>query len=87
MERELRTNLIRLKTLYCEATGLKSATVGNRAASKDWEFFARLEKGEGSFTARKYDEIIGWFSGNWPENARWPKGIARPRARTPERAA
>ncbi len=77
MEHELRHNLRRCAELYAAAAGLSVATLG-RLAAGDWRFFGRL--GRSTFTARKYDEVIGWFSQHWPGGAPWPDGIARPQA-------
>jgi hypothetical protein len=54
---------------------VREATVGNLAAG-DWRFFGRLREGR-AFTARKYDEVMRWFSNNWPDDE-WPAAIPRP---------
>ena len=53
------------------------STVG-RLAVGDWKFFDRISAGETSFTARKYDEVMQWFSDHWPDGADWPETVARP---------
>jgi hypothetical protein len=77
MENDLRLNLIRCGETYAAARGISLATVARQAAG-DWRFFERLRIGEKTFTARKYDEVIGWLSTNWPANTDWPASIARP---------
>lgn len=77
MEQELKTNLRVLAEQYVGAKGTSLATVG-RLAAGDWRFFDRVADDEKSFTARKYDEVIQWFSDNWPERTRWPRGVHRP---------
>lgn len=79
MENELRDNLSRCATQYAEVRGIAVSTLG-RLAAGDWRFFDRLNDDEKTFTARKYDEVIGWFSQNWPERTEWPPGIVRPDA-------
>lgn len=78
MESELVTNLIALGTAYGKAKELKETTVG-RLCAADGQFFTRIRSGK-TFTAKKYDEVVGWFAANWPAGATWPRGVARPRA-------
>jgi hypothetical protein len=75
MENELRNYLLTCASRFAEKRGFKDATVGNLAAG-DWRFFERLREGK-SFTARKYDEVMSWFSNNWPDED-WPAAIPRP---------
>lgn len=83
MENELRQNLLRCAQAYAAARGIELSTVA-RLSAGDWRFFERLDNDEKTFTARKYDEVIIWFSANWPPQAKWPKGVQRPE---PARAA
>lgn len=77
MENELRDNLLRCARAYAEARKLQLSTLG-KLAVRDARFFTNLEGDATTFTARKYDEVIGWFSDQWPPDAEWPEGIARP---------
>lgn len=78
MEAELRSNLLALAQAYAAARKLNIATVAQRALG-DWRFFERLEESErASFTIRKYDIAVRWFSEQWPEDAAWPAEINRP---------
>lgn len=77
MEHELRQNLMRCAELYATARKIELSTIG-RLAAGDWRFFDRLGADDKTFTVRKYDEVIRWFSANWPDGADWPEGIARP---------
>lgn len=79
MERELRSSLLMCASTFCEARSVSLATVG-RLAAGDWRFFDRLDDSEKTFTARKYDEVIGWFSENWPDAVPWPSEVSRPSA-------
>lgn len=76
METELRHHLTTCAGAFALLTGLGLATIGRKAA-KDWRFFDRLTAGDG-FTARKYDDVIGWFDENWPEDGEWPSDVPRP---------
>lgn len=81
IEKTLRQNLIAMAKAYARANRIKLATVSRRAHG-DAPFFDSLvaeERGKTprrrrpySFTARKYDEVMGWFAANWPE------GLDRP---------
>lgn len=84
MEPELLSNLRTLAEAYGAAVNMKLATVAQRALG-DWQFFDRLDKGppepgkkQPSFTVRKYDEAVSWFSASWPAGVAWPQGITRP---------
>ncbi|MGR7993874.1 hypothetical protein [Xanthobacter sp. ZOL 2024] len=76
MENELRYDLRSCAEAYAEARNIKISTVG-RLAAGDWRFFDRIVEGK-SFTARTYDEVMGWFAVNWPEDIPWPNDIRRP---------
>jgi hypothetical protein len=77
MESELRSNLMACASAYTSARPVSMATLG-RLAAGDWRFFDRLDDDGKTFTARKYDEVIGWFSDRWPEDAIWPPEVDRP---------
>lgn len=70
MEEQLRIHLLTCAERFAKARELELSTVG-RLATNDGRFFERIRAG--SFTARKYDETIRWFSENWPEKAVWPE--------------
>jgi hypothetical protein len=76
METELASHLRILAYAYSRATGLKITTIGRQAA-KDWRFFERLSDPSCTFTARKYDEVVGWFADHWPSDAKWPKAALK----------
>jgi hypothetical protein len=77
MEEELRCNLCDCAARYAKAKKLELSTVG-RLAAGDGRFFSKLAALEASFTARKYDETINWFSTYWPADLDWPENINRP---------
>lgn len=76
MEAELRQNLLRLAEAFAQAAGIGLPTLAQRSAG-DWRFFDRLRDDEKTFTARKYDEVVEWFSSNWPDGMVWPDGVSR----------
>lgn len=85
MEQELKSNLRRCAEIYAGVREISIPTLG-RLAAGDWRFFERVEDDEKTFTARKYDEVIGWFSENWPDEVDWPSDVSRPPAES-ERAS
>lgn len=76
METELANHLLTLCTRFGEARKLEETTIG-RFCAADGRFFSRIREGK-TFTAKKYDEVVGWFSVNWPAAASWPEEITRP---------
>lgn len=77
MESELRSNLMACASAYAGAKSISLTTLG-RLAAGDWRFFDRVEAGATTFTARKYDEVIAWFSERWPDDLAWPIDVPRP---------
>lgn len=80
MENELRSNLLTCARLYAEKREIGLSTLG-RLAAGDWRFFDNLNRDDKTFTARKYDEVLAWFSRNWPEETKWPEDVERPAER------
>jgi hypothetical protein len=77
MEHDLKRHLLSCATAFAHKRNVKLTTLG-RMAANDSPFFTRLADARTSFTARKYDEIIQWFSDHWPADLDWPEGVARP---------
>lgn len=84
MEQELKSHLERLGGAFAEARGLALSTVG-RLVANDSRFFARLDDGK-TLTIRKFDEVLAWFSANWPAGVDWPEDVPRPEPQTAEAA-
>lgn len=84
MEEALTKNLLSVSAAYCAVCGLNESTVGRQCAA-DGRFFSRIREGK-TFTIKKYDEVIVWFSVHWPEGADWPAGVARPESAIKEAA-
>jgi hypothetical protein len=77
MEKELIRNLLTVAEAYSAKREVSFSTLGRQAAG-DWRFFDHLREGAKTFTARKYDQVMVWFSNNWPDSVAWPEGIERP---------
>lgn len=78
MEQSLKQNLLNCADAFVAKRKVKLTTLG-RMVANDSPFFARLrEDNKSSFTARKYDEIMRWFSDHWPAGADWPRSVPRP---------
>ncbi|MEH2513461.1 uncharacterized protein YigA (DUF484 family) [Nitrobacteraceae bacterium AZCC 1564] len=78
MENDLKQHLMSCATAFAERRNMKLTTLGRKAAN-DSPFFTRLMESRTSFTARKYDEIIQWFSDHWPADLDWPAAVVRPK--------
>lgn len=85
MEVELSKHLFDLAEAFGAARQLNESTVGKMCAS-DGRFFARLRDGK-TFTVKKYDELLVWFSVNWPEGKEWPTMVERPEPKPVAEAA
>ena len=70
METQLASNLLLLASIFACAKHIEETTVGRHCAS-DGRFFVRIREGK-TFTVKKYDEVVQWFSLNWPEDIPWP---------------
>lgn len=76
MEKELANSLLVLGQGFGAALGLRETTVGRLCAS-DARFFSRIREGK-TFTVKKFDDVVLWFSSNWPEQEPWPSDVMRP---------
>lgn len=76
MEAELTNHLEQLLAAYRTRRDLQPSTIG-RLGAGDGKFFERL-RGGATFTVKKYDSVVGWFSANWPNGLEWPVGVPRP---------
>jgi hypothetical protein len=80
MQDELISHMQACLAAYVAATGKSKSWIIARATGGDYNFFKRFADPDASFTVRKYDEVMRWFSDNWPENRQWPAGVPRPNA-------
>lgn len=85
MEEQLRLNLLQCAETYALAKGTEFSTLA-RLAAGDWRFFTNLKAADKTFTARKYDMVMQWFSDHWPSDVPWPSDIDRPEPFSPSLA-
>ena len=85
MEKELTQHLLCLCDRYAVAQKLKKSTIG-RLCAADTRFFSRLQNGK-TFTAKKYDAVVQWFSDHWPADVAWPDEVIRPEPQKTKRSA
>lgn len=71
MEKSLRANLLAAAGAYARLTKKSLQTVASDAHG-DSRFFHKLAGKTGSFTVRKYDEVMRWLESNWPAGKPWP---------------
>ncbi len=64
---------------YSQHVGLSLSTL-SLYATDDGKFLGRLADGK-SCTLKRANEIMRWFSDNWPGDLNWPEGIRRPAPR------
>jgi hypothetical protein len=81
METELVGHLLILADRFGGARKLEESTIG-RLCAADGRFFSRIRDGK-TFTAKKYDEVVGWFWSNWPEAIEWPAEVPVPKIVSP----
>jgi hypothetical protein len=84
-EQICKNNLRVCAKAYADSKKLQLTTLG-RIVAADSPFFTRLSSNS-SFTIRKYDEVMRWFSANWPDDLPWPEGVGRPRSGSSETGA
>lgn len=77
MDQLLRAHLQTCFAAFNTVSDVRPATTAARA-SGDWRFFERLNDPKKTFTVKKYEDTIEWFSRNWPEQLTWPSGVPRP---------
>ena len=74
-------NLIgRLQTVsdaYCDLRQLRREQVSYRIFA-DQRRLGLVFGGGSGLTVANYEKAMGWFSGNWPEEAEWPTDVERP---------
>jgi hypothetical protein len=68
--------LIRVAAEYGSALSLERSTVS-------WRLFGDSKKLDGlvggaDIQVRRYETAMVWLSDNWPVDAVWPEGVARP---------
>jgi hypothetical protein len=83
MSKRLTDNLLAVAEAFCAAKPCGMSSLGLWAHGNS-TFFVNLRgaaafaERNGSYTVRKYDEVMAWLSSHWPKGARWPSGVERP---------
>lgn len=77
MEHTLRASLVAIAVAFANAENCALSTVSRRCRN-DSAFFRRISDVDKSFTLRTFDEVMQWFSDNWPHGQEWPEEIDRP---------
>ncbi|WP_011580533.1 MULTISPECIES: hypothetical protein [Chelativorans] len=70
------SHLISIADEFMRATSTKEVTVSFWVFN-DSKKLAALRRGA-DITVGRYNAALQWFSDQWPENAVWPSGVARP---------
>lgn len=79
-------HLLSVAREYARAEALDLSTVSWRALG-DTKKLPAIEQGR-DIQVRRLEKTMQWFSDNWPANAAWPIGVARPAKNSqPEAAA
>lgn len=76
---KLRDQLSAVIRAYADASGLSLARVSTLVFS-DGKRATKILAGETDITTGTYERAMQWFAANWPADAAWPAGIARPEA-------
>ncbi|MBR1206593.1 MULTISPECIES: hypothetical protein [unclassified Bradyrhizobium] len=76
-EQACKKKLLACAEAYARQRDIKLTTLG-RIVVNDSRFFSQMHDGGRSFTVRKYDEILRWFSQNWAPGVAWPDWVERP---------
>ncbi|MGE0845520.1 MAG: hypothetical protein AB7L41_04570 [Flavobacteriaceae bacterium] len=71
-------HLLRLADAFIAATAIKEVTLSHRVFGDSKKI--GMLRGGGDITVTRYNAAIDWFAANWPADAAWPAGIARPEA-------
>lgn len=83
MEDELRNNLIVVADAYIALGGAWAENTIAHRILRNEDFLKHMRKGDRGFNIRKYDDLMGWYSANWPDGADWPAGVPRPAIPSP----
>jgi hypothetical protein len=79
MEAEARESVRRVALAYAEGLGLALSTVSRHVAN-DGRWLEDFLAGRISPRLKTIDDTLLWFSTNWPEGVKWPRGEKRPEA-------
>lgn len=79
-------HLLAVADAYAAARGLSESRISTLAFGEGTRL-GHIRRG-GEMGARRVSRGIEWFSQNWPDDAKWPRFVARPLAKpTPSEKA
>lgn len=68
--------LTTLSEMLSQFTGRSEATISTKIVGQA-RLFSRLKAGRGC-NAHTYQNVMDWFSANWPADLEWPADVPRP---------
>lgn len=81
----LTQQLVTVARAYGEAKKLSLARISTIVLN-DGKKLSQIENDGVDLTTGRFESAMRWFSTNWPERTRWPRGIPRPVAAVNEAA-
>ena len=73
----LRNHLVLVAEAYGAATGLSLSRISTIVLNGGSRL-PDIASGRSDITLGKFEDAMRWFSANWPADAAWPDGVARP---------
>lgn len=71
--------IIKVANAYAEFSGISLKTASSRIFNEAKLLGLVLDR-SATMTLSRAEKGLIWLSDNWPENAQWPEGVARPSA-------
>lgn len=71
-------DIVRLARQFSAETGVSISAISSRVFDDGKKLPAMIER-DADLTLRRAAVALQWFSDNWPQGARWPDGIHRPK--------
>lgn len=68
--------LLMVAKRYAKAKNITLSATSSRACG-DHRRLPLLDEGRASMTVHRVENVLAWFSTNWPSNAEWPKSVKR----------
>jgi hypothetical protein len=72
---DLTEQMLVTANVFAAATARSRATLATKLRN-DGKFFDRVEAG-GGVLLQHYEQVMRWFSDNWPAAVPWPAGVLR----------
>jgi hypothetical protein len=71
-------DLIRLARIYCEATGISAATLGEISCKNNGVFGGLFSEDNPRLLSDTAERASAWLVANWPTELGWPEDVAHP---------